>query len=272
MPASWSCRAWGFFPSTTPTSPTRSSVVDAVIAATTASGDGFYRYGTITPGTEDGYGDCNVGDATDCTIQGKPWAGVCGAQAQNRGSGHLWPVLSAERGEHHVAEGDRSSAAELLLGMSRTGSGVGLIPEQVWENDDLPASPLGTPPECASIGFVNGEAAGSASPLTWSAASFVRLPRTIRDGEITEQPVDTVARYIDNTQGATTLELTSPANGSLVTGTATVVSGTTAPFATVDVDAVNIDIDGAAIVSTTVAGADGLIQRSRCRCPPAPRR
>ena len=143
-------------------------------------------------------------------------------QAQNRGSGHLWPVLSAERGEHQVADGDAASAAELLLGMSRTGSGVGLIPEQVWENADLPASPFGTPPECASIGFVNGEAAGSASPLTWSAASFVRLSRTIRDGEITEQPVDTVARYIDNTQGATTLTLTSPANGSLVTGTATV--------------------------------------------------
>ena len=140
--------------------------------------------------------------------------------------------------------------------MSRTGSGVGLIPEQVWENPDLPASPFGTPPECASIGFTNGEAAGSASPLTWSAASFVRLTRTIRDGEITEQPVDTVARYIDNTQGATTLTLTSPANGSLVTGTAT-VAGTTAPFAAVDIDAVNIDIDGAAIVSTTVAGADG---------------
>ena len=58
-------------------------------------------------------------DATDCTVQGKPWAGVCGTQAQNRGSGHLWPVLSAERGEHQVADGDRSSAAELLLGMSR---------------------------------------------------------------------------------------------------------------------------------------------------------
>ncbi len=235
-------------------------VVDDTIAGTTASGDGFYRYGTITPGTEDGYGDCNVGDATDCTVQGKPWAGVCVTQGQtqpqNRGSGHLWPVLSAERGEHQVADGDRSAAAELLLGMSRTGSGVGLIPEQVWENPDLPASPFGTAPECASIGFRNGEAAGSASPLTWSAASFVRLTRTIREGEITEQPVDTVARYIDHTQGATTLTLTSPADGSLVNGTAT-VAGTTAPFAWVDIDAVNIDIDGAAIVSTTTAGADG---------------
>lgn len=230
-------------------------VVDSVIARSTDSGDGFYRYGTINAGTEDGYGDCNLDDATDCTVQGKPWAGVCGAQ-QNRGSGHVWPVLSAERGEHNVALGDPVAAANLLLGMSRTGSGVGLIPEQAWENADLPASPFGTAPECASIGFTNGKAAGSASPLTWSAASFVRLDRAIRDGAITEQPVDTVARYIDNTQGATTLELTSPADGTLVTGTAT-VSGTTAPSATIDVDAVNIDIDGAAIASTTVAGADG---------------
>ena len=231
-------------------------VVDAVIAATTNSGDGFYRYGTVQPGTEDGYGDCNVDDATGCTIQGKPWAGECRDQEQNKGSGHLWPVLSAERGEHQVAAGDAASASELLLGMSRTGSGVGLIPEQVWENADLPASPFGTPPECASIGFVNGKAAGSATPLTWSAASFVRLSRTIRDGEITEQPEDTVARYIEHTQGATTLTLTSPASGSLVNGT-TIVSGTTAPNADVDIDAVNIDIDGAAIVTSTVAGADG---------------
>ena len=49
-------------------------------------------------------------------------------------------------------------------------SGIGLIPEQAWENPDLPASPFGTDPESASIGFENGEAAGTASPLTWSAA------------------------------------------------------------------------------------------------------
>ena len=40
---------------------------------------------------------------------------------------------------------------------------------------DLAASPFGTDPTLASIGFRNGGAAGSASPLTWSAASFVRL-------------------------------------------------------------------------------------------------
>ena len=113
-------------------------------------------------GTEDGYGDCNLADETECTIQGKPWAGVCAIPPaeQNKGSGHLWPALAAERGQHDVALGDSTSAAALLLGMSRTGSGVGLIPEQVWENADLPASPFGTQPECASIGFVNGKPAG----------------------------------------------------------------------------------------------------------------
>ena len=58
-----------------------------------------------------------------------------------------------------------------LLGSA---SGVGLVPEQAWENPDLPPSPFGTAPECASIGFQNGKAVGSASPLTWSAAQFVR--------------------------------------------------------------------------------------------------
>ena len=49
-------------------------------------------------------------------------------------------------------------------------SGVGLIPEQAWENAE-PGTHARTgtlPPECASIGFVNGKPAGSTSPLTWS--------------------------------------------------------------------------------------------------------
>jgi hypothetical protein len=41
--------------------------------------------------------------------------------------------------------------------------GVGLIPEQVWEGSDLAASPFGTDPTVASIGFRNGHPAGSAA-------------------------------------------------------------------------------------------------------------
>ena len=95
--------------------------------------------------------------------------------AVEQGTGHLWPALSAERAEQDLATDDKAGAAALLLGMKRFASGVGLIPEQDWEYPDLAASPFGTDPTVASIGFQNGGAAGSASPLTWSAASFVRL-------------------------------------------------------------------------------------------------
>lgn len=246
----------GILPATDPDVARSLPVVDAVIHRTTATGDGFYRYGTATAGTEDGYGDCHTGDPTDCTVQGKPWAATCQGQPQNHGSGHLWPALAAERAEHELAMGNRTRAAALLVAMSGTASGVGLIPEQVWENADLAASLWGTPPECASIGFVNGKAAGSASPLTWSAASYVRLVADLGAGRITEQPPDTTRRYLTRTQGSIPLTLTSPVDGSSVTGTAT-VSGTTTPGATVDVDAVNTDITGSALVTTTKAGTDG---------------
>jgi glucan 1,4-alpha-glucosidase len=235
------------------------AVVDKVISRQTSSGTGFYRYGTaVAPedaGTEDGYGDCFVGDATDCATQGAPWAGACGSP-QNHGSGHLWPVLSGERAEHLVALGQTGAAAALFDEMARTASGVGLIPEQAWEDPGLAASPYGTPPECASIGFTNGKAAGSASPLTWSAAQFTRLAADLRAGRITEQPPDTVARYLAHTQLGTTITLTAPADRSVV-GATTTVTGSTDPGSTVDVTAINVDVDGNSTSATTTAAADG---------------
>jgi len=246
----------GILPSSDPDVARSLSVVDQVVKRTTTSGEGFYRYGTSSVGSEDGYGDCNVGDSTSCTVQGKPWAGVCDAQVQNQGSGHLWPVLAGERGEHAVATGDLRAAAGAWKSMAATASGVGLIPEQAWEDDAVAPSPFGTAPECASIGFTNGKAAGSASPLTWSAAQFVRLSTDLRAGRITEQPLDTTRRYLEHTQGGITVTLTAPVDNSVVTGPVT-VTGTTAPRATVDVDAVNIDIDGSAVTATTTADVSG---------------
>ena len=100
--------------------------------------------------------------------------------------------------------------------MSRFASGVGLIPEQNWELPDLAASPFGTDPTLASIGFVNGGAAGSASPLTWSAASFVRLAGDLAAGRNVVLPAATHSRYVAHTQGTTTLTVTSPADNSSV--------------------------------------------------------
>jgi GH15 family glucan-1,4-alpha-glucosidase len=246
----------GELPQTDPDIMRSLALVDSVISRDTPSGTGFYRYGTPGAGTEDGYGDCNTSDGTDCTVQGKPWAGACQADAQNHGSGHLWPALAAERAEHELVTGEAMTARALQDGMAQMASGNGLIPEQAWENPDFAASPYGTPPECASIGFQDGKAAGSASPLTWSAASYVRLTHDIGAGAVTETPADTTTRYLTHTQLGTTVTLTSPANNSLVNGIAH-VAGTTAPNATVDIDAVNVDIDGSAKVTTTTADSSG---------------
>src|SRR6185312_8579770 len=155
-------------------------VLDATIESQTANGPGWHRY------NGDGYGD-REGD-------GKPWP------TGNTGTGHLWPALSAERGEQQLATGDAGGAVQLLAGMSRFASGVGLIPEQNWELPDLAPSAFGTPPEVASIGFANGGPAGSAAPLTWSAASFVRLAGDVSAGRNVVLPSVTFARYVAHTQ------------------------------------------------------------------------
>jgi len=213
------------------------AVVDADIRRDTASGPGWHRY------TGDGYGD---GDS-----DGHPWAPT------GRGNGHLWPVLAGERAEHHISLGDDTTASQLLDSMRRFASGFGLIPEQGWENPDLAPSPFGTPPEVASIGFANGKPAGSASPLTWSAAQFVRLVRDVGVSWLLEQPANTVRRYVTNQQQQTTLQVTEPQDRTAVPGSPVTVSGTSAAGNTVDVSATNTDADSANTIVTTTAAADG---------------
>ncbi len=226
-------------------------VVDAVIKRETASGPGWYRYGTSTPGTEDGYGDCWEPDPTNCSPSGKPWP-------PGTGSGHVWPVLSGERAEHLLQTGDRAGATALLASMDRYASGVGLIPEQAWENPDLPASPFGSPPETASIGFVNGESVGSTSPLTWAQAQLSRLVLSIGAGRPVEQPAIVADRYVrSGPPGVAPLTVTAPADNTTVTTPTVEVTGTTVPGATVDVVSTPLDIPGATARVTVTAGADG---------------
>ena len=212
-------------------------VVDSTIETNTPSGPGWHRY------NGDGYGDGKD--------DGHPWA------PSNKGTGHLWPALSAERGEQDLVSGDRASAASLLLGMQRFASGVGLIPEQDWELPDLAASPFGTDPTIASIGFQNGRPAGSAAPLTWSAASFVRLAADLDAGKNIALPKVTYRRYVKHTQRATTLTVTSPADKSAVSGSPVTVTGATIPGNTVYVAATNTDQSFKTTTASTIAAADG---------------
>jgi glucan 1,4-alpha-glucosidase len=232
----------GLTPASDPTIAQSLPVVDATIKADTSTGSGFHRY------NGDGYGD----RASD----GRPWAPT------GQGTGHLWPALAGERGEYEIATGSAGSALARLQAMRGGASGVGLIPEQDWEGPDLGASPYGSDPTTASIGFRNGGAAGSASPLTWSAAQYVRLMRDLATGKILEQPAETANRYVAHQQGQTLLTVTSPANNSSVSGTTTTatvtVSGTSVAGNTIDVAATNTDMNSQTMTARTTAQSDGI--------------
>jgi glucoamylase len=226
--------------------------VDQTIRRETNTGPGFYRYGTSTPGTEDGYGDCWEPDPTSCSPSGKPWP------TGNVGSGHLWPVLSGERAEQQLQTGDRTGAAALLAAMNAQTSGVGLVPEQAWENPDLPAAPFGSDPTTASIGFVNGKPAGSSSPLTWAQAQQARLILALGAGRPLEQPAIVRDRYVrSGPPGTLPVTVTAPADGTTVTTPTVGVTGTTTPGATVDVQSTATDTGGATSVVTVRADSSG---------------
>jgi glucan 1,4-alpha-glucosidase len=212
-------------------------VVDATIESTTASGPGWHRY------NGDGYGD----GAAD----GHPWA------PSGQGTGHLWPALTAERAEQDLQTGGASTASALADSMTQFASGVGLIPEQDWELPDLAPSPFGTDPTTASIGFQNGKAAGSASPLTWSAASFVRLVRDIGAGRLLDRPAATFNRYVAHTQGTTALTVTAPTDQSAVSASPVTVSGTSTAGNTVYATATNTDANSATTSGSTMVAPDG---------------
>ena len=228
-------------------------VLDKQISVGTPSGTGYYRYGTsAADGSADGYGDCYQPSQTSCTTTGAPWPPT------DVGTGHLWPVLSGERAESDIAAGQSSGAASLLNAMLNFSSGVGLVPEQAWEDPNLPASPYGSDPATASIGFTDGQAAGSASPLTWAQAQELRLITGLGDGRTVETPAITTARYITHgAPGAQTVTLTAPASGATIGSATTTVTGTTSPGASVDIGSADTTTGAAAATTSTAAAADG---------------
>lgn len=224
------------------------AVVDATIRRATAGGAGWLRY------NGDGYGDCHVGGASACAVEGAPWA------PSGQGTGHVWPVLAVERAEQEQALGRPDTAVQLLRGVIAQSSGVGLVPEQVWDLPDVGPSPFGSDPTTASIGFASGRPAGSASPLTWGSAALVRGVANLSAGRILERPAITVDRYLARAQGAAPLALSSPPDQSAVSGSV-LVAGTTSPGATVDVEVVGTDA-GTTALTTQVAAGDGSFSLS----------
>ena len=135
-------------------------VIDETIRVQTPNGPAFYRY------NHDGYGE---------TYFGGPWLGV--------GVGRLWTLLAGERGEYEVARGgDPTPYLDAMLHFANDG---GMIPEQVWDRADPTRG-----------GFTFGEGTGSATPLVWSMAQFIRLVVDAEEHRIVEQPAVVAEHFL----------------------------------------------------------------------------
>ncbi len=243
----------GELPATDPDVKASLAVLDQQISVSTPSGTGYYRYGNdAAKGSADGYGDCYQPSQDSCTTPGAPWPPT------DTGTGHLWPNLSGERAESDLAAGSASGAQSLLQAMINFSSGVGLVPEQAWEDPDLAASPYGSDPATASIGFTDGQAAGSASPLTWAQAQELRLIVSLGTGRNVDTPAVTTARYVTaGPPGSLPVTITAPAQGSTLATATTTVAGTTAAGSAVTVESADTTTGAPASVTSTTAAADG---------------
>jgi len=137
-------------------------VIDALLRVRLPQGPCWYRY------NGDGYGEHEDGSPFDGT-----------------GIGRAWPLLAGERAHYELAAGRRDSAEALLRVMEYSTEGSRLIPEQVWDATEIPERELFT-----------GKPSGSACPLVWAHAEYIKLRRSLRDGTIFDQPPQTVQRYV----------------------------------------------------------------------------
>jgi glucoamylase len=60
-----------------------------------------------------------------------------------------------------------------------------LIPEQVWDADDIPAREL-----------FKGRPSIAACPLVWAHSEYIKLRRSLHDGKIFDQPPQPFQRYV----------------------------------------------------------------------------
>jgi len=138
------------------------SVIDGVLKSETATGSVWHRY------NDDGYGEHEDGSPFDGT-----------------GIGRGWPLLAGERAHYELARGNRAEAEKLLHVIEAQTSPGGFIPEQVWDDEDMP-----------DLELFNGHPSGSAMPLMWAHAEYIKLLRSLRDGKVFDLPPQTVQRYL----------------------------------------------------------------------------
>jgi glucoamylase len=129
-------------------------VIDGLLRVETSRGPCFRRY------NGDGYGEHDDGSAFDGT-----------------GVGRLWPLLTAERAHYELAAGRKDEALRLLRSVEAFANEGGLLPEQVWDGADMPERELW-----------EARPTGSAMPLVWAHAEYLKLVRSIAEGAVFDLP------------------------------------------------------------------------------------
>ena len=127
-------------------------VWDAVCRKETDCGPCWYRY------NGDGYGEHEDGD---------PFNGT--------GKGRLWPILTGERGHYAIAAGE--DVSPYIRALECFANEGGCLPEQIWDQAAIPAK-----------GLYPGRGTGSATPLAWAHAEYIRLLRSRKDGAPFDRP------------------------------------------------------------------------------------
>lgn len=140
-------------------------VIDSELKVDTPNGTCWHRY------TCDGYGEDE---------HGNPFP------QNGNGIGRAWPLLTGERAHYEIAAGNVQKAKELLKAIDAF-SNNGLIPEQIWDTESIPAKEL-----------YFGKHSGSAMPLVWAHAEYLKLCYSIKEKKIFDMSLHTVERYIKN--------------------------------------------------------------------------
>jgi glucoamylase len=134
-------------------------VVDHCLKIDTPLGACWRRY------NHDGYGQRK---------DGGPYDGA--------GQGRAWPILTGERGHYELAAG--KDFAPHISAIEKFSSTGGMLPEQIWDYEDLP-----------SEGMYLGRPAGSAQPLVWAHAEYLKLLRSAADGQVFDRISVVADRY-----------------------------------------------------------------------------
>ncbi len=137
-------------------------VVDKMIRSDYPGGAAFYRF------NGDGFGEKEDGSAFDGSGVGRPW-----------------PLITGERAMYEMLAGNNS---EFYLKSFEGFANDGLMfPEQVWDRDDMPEKRL-----------YRGRGTGSATPLMWAHAEYIKLLRTRKDMAGCDIIPEVKRRYIDS--------------------------------------------------------------------------